>query len=123
MAPGDPLQADADLSFTPHVPTHRTLCPQTASLSIQDTITPVSGPRLTKIMGILEPSAFGMGPSRISLGARPKAKRPEGLLARLSMGVAGGSPMKAGGSPKLAGGAGSPLKGAGAKGTSVKVWP
>ena len=73
---------------------HRTLCPQTASLSIADVITSTPKPRHTKLMCLLDPSAFTM-----PLGSRHKAKRPEGLLARLSIGSAGIASPNKGGSP------------------------
>lgn len=65
VAPGDPSHmwetpqgGDAPFSDTQTQPIiHRTLCPQTASLSIAETISPVSGPRLTKIMCILDPAS------------------------------------------------------------------
>lgn len=112
-----------DMTFYQQSLTHRTLCPQTASLSIAATISTVSGPRLTKMMCILDPAALGMKPRASFVGARPK-KRPEGLLARLSMGaaaIAGGSPIKGGGSPARAGLQGSPRKSTSSKATALKV--
>lgn len=123
VAPGDPILPDVDTTFHQQNPIHRTLCPQTASLSIADTISPASGLRLTKIMCVLSPAAFGMGPKPPSLGGKPK-KRPEGLLARLSMGaaaIAGGSPVKALGSPRKFGSQDTPRKSISAKATSLKV--
>lgn len=73
---------------------HRTLCPQTASLSIADVITTAPRPRHTKLMCLLDPSAFTIGE-----GSRQKAKRPEGLLGRLSIGGAGTASPNKGGSP------------------------
>ena len=100
VAPGDPQEAWAGLNDSRM---HRTLCPQTASLSIADVITATPGPRHTKLMCLLDPSAFTMG-----AGGRHKAKRPEGLLARLSMGGGGAS------SPSKSG---SPIKS-----SQIKVW-
>lgn len=74
---------------------HRTLCPQTASLTIADVITTAPRPRHTKLMCLLDPSAFTMG-----LGSsRQKGKRPEGLLGRLSIGGTGTASPNKGGSP------------------------
>lgn len=74
---------------------HRTLCPQTASVTIADVITTAPRPRHTKLMCLLDPSAFTMGAG----SSRQKAKRPEGLLGRLSVGTAspnkGATPGKA----------------------------
>ncbi|KAL0036669.1 hypothetical protein WJX79_004969 [Trebouxia sp. C0005] len=91
VAPGDAQQVwdgQADNRV------HRTLCPQTASLSIADVVTTTPGPRHTKIMCVLNPAAFSL-----STGGRHKAKRPEGLLARLSMGSAANTPSKGSGTP------------------------
>ena len=100
VAPGDPQEAWAGLNDSRM---HRMLCPQTASLSIADVITATLGPRHTKLMCLLDPSAFSMG-----TGGRHKAKRPEGLLARLSMGGGGAS------SPSKSS---SPIKS-----SQIKVW-
>lgn len=80
MAPGDAPEVWDGAADSRN---HRTLCPQTASLAIADVVTTVPGPRHTKMMCVLDPSAFTLG-----TGPRHKAKRPEGLLARLSMGSA-----------------------------------
>lgn len=82
VAPGEPQES----SCFGDSRMHRILCPQTAALSIADVITNTPGPRHTKLMCVLDPSAFTMG-----TGSRHKAKRPEGLLARLSMGSVGAS--------------------------------
>lgn len=74
---------------------HRTLCPQTASLTIADVITTTPRPRHTKLMCLLDPSAFTMGPG----SSRQKAKRPEGLLGRLSIGGAGTASPNKGATP------------------------
>lgn len=88
VAPGDPEEIQLDGLNSSRM--HRTLCPQTASISLADVITTTPRARHTKLMCLLDPSAF-----TLALGSRHKAKRPEGLLARLSMGSAGvGSPHK-----------------------------
>ena len=91
VAPGDAQQV---WDGQPDNRVHRTLCPQTASLSIADVVTTAPGPRHTKIMCVLDPAAF-----TLSTGSRHKPKRPEGLLARLSMGSPANPPSKGTGTP------------------------